>query len=632
MTAVNNVFIRKIFSFYLLLSSRARYVLGLDFVVLCLSAYLAYSLRLTFLITQGYIKELYITMLAFSSCVAASLLVGGTYKIVWTRASIEEYTSLLKWYAVGSFIFFILLYFGDITRIPRSSLVLMLLLGISFMTAERALWKLIFVSRRTECLESKRTLIIGAGEAGTLIARDITRNPCEIEPIGFIDDNPNLKGMKVASIKVLGTTADLRSIVISQKIELVLIVIPSAPGDVIKKFIKALDGLKVDVRILPSMIDIAGGNIGISRLRSVQLEDLLRREPVKLDSTGIENILKGKRVLVTGAGGSIGSEIFNQILSKEPAQLLALGHGEQSIYKLMESINEHPAKNKVKPIIADVADRKTIKAIFERYKPEVVFHAAAHKHVPLMEDNPREALRVNALGSYTLADIAGIYGTERFVMISTDKAVNPTSIMGATKRMAERLIFSLRNEYPNTKYMAVRFGNVLGSRGSVIPKFEHQIKNGGPVTVTDKEMQRYFMLIPEAVNLVLQAGALGDGGELFVLDMGNPVNITEMAETLIRLHGYEPYKDIEIKFTGIRPGEKLYEELFYDPVNVDTTRHEKIFRSKNTVENESLIPMVYNLLDRTDSGELNEAGLKSALLAFGNGGVEQPREAAIISP
>ncbi|NLY14542.1 MAG: polysaccharide biosynthesis protein, partial [Gammaproteobacteria bacterium] len=401
MTVTNNVFIRKIFSFYLFLSSRARYVLALDFFVLCLSAYLAYSLRLTFLITQGYINELYITMFAFSFCVVASLIAGGTYKIVWTRASIEEYTSLLKWYAVGSFIFFILLYFGDITRIPRSSLVLMLLLGISFMTATRALWKLIFVSRRTECLQSKRTLIIGAGEAGTLLARDITRNPCEIEPIGFIDDNPNLKGMKVASIKVLGTTAELRSIVISEEIELVLIAIPSAPGDVINKFIKALNGIKVDVRILPSMIDIAGGNITLSRLRSVQLEDLLRREPVKLDNTGIENILKGKRVLVTGAGGSIGSEIFNQILSKEPAQLLALGHGEQSIYKLMESINEHPAKNKVRPIIADVADRKTIKAIFERYKPEVVFHAAAHKHVPLMEDNPREALRVNALGSYT---------------------------------------------------------------------------------------------------------------------------------------------------------------------------------------------------------------------------------------
>ena len=560
-------------------------------------------------------------MFVFSSCIVASLFAGGTYKIVWTRASIEEYTSLLKWYVVGSVIFFLLLlYFGHIKKIPRSSFILMLLLGIGFITAERALWKLLFVSRRAECPQTKRTLIIGAGEAGTLIARDITRNPCEIEPVGFIDDNPFLKGMKVASIKVLGTTANLRDIVISEKIELILIVIPSASGDVIKRFVKALKGLKVDVRILPSLIEIADGNVGLKKLRSVRLEDLLRREPVKLDNAGIDEILKGKRVLVTGAGGSIGSEIFNQILSKEPAELFALGHGEQSIYELMESIGEHPARDRIRPIIADVADRNTMSTIFKKYRPEIVFHAAAHKHVPLMEDNPREALRVNALGSFTLADIAGMSGTELFVMISTDKAVNPTSIMGSTKRMAERLIYSVRNKYPDTKYIAVRFGNVLGSRGSVIPKFEDQIKSGGPVTVTHKLMRRYFMLIPEAVNLVLQAGAMGDGGELFVLDMGKPVNITEMAETLIRLHGYEPYTDIEIKFTGIRPGEKLYEDLFFDPTKVEKTKHEKIFRSNNTVENTPLIQVIYDFLERIDSGKLDEKGLKSELLAFANEG------------
>ncbi|NCC62469.1 MAG: polysaccharide biosynthesis protein, partial [Verrucomicrobiae bacterium] len=587
MSGSKNVFIRKIFTFYLLLSSRARYVLTLDLFMLCFSVYLAYSLRLTFFITQGYVKELFITMVVFSCCVIGSFILGGVHKIVWTRASIEEYTDLFKWYVVGSLIFLGLLQFGHITRIPRSSLVLMLLMGISSITGVRALWKLIFVSRRTECQASKRTLIIGAGEAGTLIARDILRNPCEMEPIGFIDDNRDLKGMTVASIKVLGTTKDLRKIVVSQKIELVLIVIPSATGEVIKKFVAAVSGLGVDVRILPSLIDIAGGHIGVSRLRSVRLEDLLRREPVKLDSTGIEKFIKGKRILVTGAGGSIGSEIFRQILSKGPAELLALGHGEQSIYKLMESINDHPAKDIVRPLIADVADRETMTAIFKKYRPEVIFHAAAHKHVPLMEDNPREALRVNALGSFTLADVAGEFNAERFVMISTDKAVNPTSIMGATKRIAERLIFSIRSKYPDTRYMAVRFGNVLGSRGSVIPKFEHQIKNGGPVTVTHKEMQRYFMLIPEAVSLVLQAGAMGEGGELYVLDMGKPVKITEMAETLIRLHGYKPYKDIEIKFTGIRPGEKLCEELFYDPDHVESTSSDKIYLSKSTEERNS---------------------------------------------
>ncbi len=620
MSGTNNAFIRKIFSFYLFLSSRARYVLALDFLVLSFSVYLAYSLRLTFFIQQGYIQEMFIAMVVFSSCVTASIVVGGVYKIVWTRASIEEYVHLLEWYVAGSLLFIVLLYFVHITRIPRSSLVLMILMGISFMTAIRALWKLIFVSRRTACTPSKRTLIIGAGEAGTLIARDIMRNPCEMQPVGFVDDNPCLRGMSVASIKVIGTTDDIRKIVISQKIELVLIAIPSAAGDVIKKIIDSLNGLGVDIRILPSMIEIAGGHIGISRLRLVHMEDLLRREPVELDSAEIENFIKGKRILVTGAGGSIGSEIFRQILSKGPVELLALGHGEQSIYKLLESINDHPAKDIVRPLIADVADRKTINALFEKYRPEVIFHAAAHKHVPLMENNPREALRVNALGSYTLADIAGSYSAEKFVMISTDKAVNPTSIMGATKRIAERLIFSLRAKYPNTKYMAVRFGNVLGSRGSVIPKFEEQIEKGGPVTVTNKEMMRYFMLIQEAVSLVLQSGAMGNGGELFVLDMGEPVNITEMAETLIRLHGYKPYKDIEIKFTGIRPGEKLYEELFYDPVHVDRTKHDKIFQSRNTEVRESLLPKVEELLDEWAAGKMPEEELKAAILTLSSNG------------
>ncbi|NLV81585.1 MAG: polysaccharide biosynthesis protein [Synergistaceae bacterium] len=619
MTGSNNVFIRKIFSFYLFLSSRARYIITLDFLMLCLSVYIAYSLRLTFFIKQGYIDHFLINMIAFSFCILASLILGGTYKIVWTRASIEEYTSLLKWYAVGSLFYLSLLYF--LPGIPRSSLVLMLLLGITFITGERALWKLIFVSRRVDCLKSKRALIIGAGEAGTLIARDITRNPSEIELIGFIDDNPNLKGMTVASVKVLGTTSALRKIIISEEIELVLIAMPSVTGSAIKEIVKKLDGLMVDVRILPSMIEIADGNVGISRLRSVQLEDLLRREPVKLDSTGIEKIIKGKRVLVTGAGGSIGSEIFRQILSNKPAELLALGHGEQSIYKLMESINAHPFKNIVRPIIADVADRQTINALFEKYRPEVVFHAAAHKHVPLMEDNPREALRVNSFGSYNLADIAGSHGSELFVMISTDKAVNPTIIMGATKRIAEKLIFSLLTKYTNTKYMVVRFGNVLGSRGSVIPKFEQQIKNGEPVTVTHKDMERYFMLIPEAVSLVLQSGALGEGGELFVLDMGEPVKITEMAETLIRLHGYKPYKDIDIVFTGIRPGEKLYEELFYDPNHIDKTTHDKIFQSKNTETNGDLLPGVERVLADSAEGILSEVELKAEIFQLSFNGL-----------
>lgn len=616
MSGTDNPYLKKIISSYLYLSSRVRYVISLDFILLVIAVYIAYALRLTVFLEQGYIHRFIVAMFVFSTCITSVLLFGGVYKVVWTRASIEEYTDFLKWYIVGVLAFILIVKF-NMVGIPRSSLVILVLLGLTFLTGVRALWKLLYVSRRVGGMDAKRTLIIGAGEAGTLIARDILRNPSDLKPIGFVDDNPLLKGMSVASLRVLGTTYQLRKIIISENIELVLIAIPSATGESIKKFIRAMDGLGVKVRIIPSVIDIAGGYVGVSRLRSVRLEDLLRREPISLDTPELDGLIKGRKILVTGAGGSIGSEICRQLLIKTPSLLIVLGHGEQSIYRLMESIGEQYPDVAVKPIIADVADKEAIKSVFEKYRPEIVFHAAAHKHVPLMEDNPREALRVNALGSHTLAETAGRFGVERFVMISTDKAVNPTSIMGATKRAAERLICSLRDRYPDTKYMAVRFGNVLGSRGSVIPKFERQIENGGPVTVTHKDMKRYFMLIPEAVSLVLRAGSMGEGGELYVLDMGKPVRITDMAEALIKLHGYQPYKDIEIKFTGIRPGEKLYEELFYDPQSVDTTKHDKIFRSRNTVENDPLIQDIQDILDRTSAGELDEEGLKQEILALG---------------
>ena len=327
------------------------------------------------------------------------------------------------------------------------------------------------------------------------------------------------------------------------------------------------------------MRELAGGKVSVSGLRRVKLEDLLGREPVRINLESSMNYVKGKRVLITGAGGSIGSEIVRQVIHNEPSEIIALGHGEQSIYLLTESLNREGVKIPVYPVIADVADEIAIQDVFTKHKPHVVFHAAAHKHVPLMEFAPREAMRVNDLGTRTIAKFAGKFNAQRMVMISTDKAVNPSSIMGATKRLAEKILEREQRNYPETKFMAVRFGNVLGSRGSVIPKFEQQIASGGPVTVTHPEMKRYFMLIPEAVSLVIQAGALGHGGELFVLDMGEPVVIREMAELLIRLCGYEPYKDIQITYTGIRPGEKLYEELFYDENSVHGTLHPKIFVS-----------------------------------------------------
>lgn len=616
----DNRLIKALLSIYLKTASRRRYVLLLDFISLALAVYFGYALRLTFFIEMGYAGELVQTIFIFAACILIPLIWGGVYKVVWPRASVEEYTILLRWYVVGTAIFLVLFKISDELRIPRSSLSILIILGLFFLTTTRAFWKLAFVTRSLRTCEQKRALIIGAGEAATMLARDLIRNDTDLKPIGFVDDKPELNNMLLASLKVLGTTEDIRKIVIEKNVTVALIAIPSAPGHKIKEFIGAMDGLNIEVRILPSLLDIADGNVSVKLLRSVKLEDLLRREPVKLDNPEIENLIRDKRVLVTGAGGSIGSEVCRQVAAKGPSELLVLGHGEQSIYNLLESFSQSGNKVPIVPIIADIADKVTLESIFKKHMPHLVFHAAAHKHVPLMEDNPREALRVNSFGTRTLAEMAGKYRVERMVMISTDKAVHPSSIMGATKRIAERMLFYVQEKYPNTSYMAVRFGNVLGSRGSVIPKFEQQIERGGPVTVTHKDMKRYFMLIPEAVSLVLQAGTMGSGGELFVLDMGEPVNITEMAETLIRLHGHEPYKDIKIEFTGIRPGEKLYEELFYDPDHVNTTASEKIYLSRLSAEKESLLPRVERLLADSAEGTLSDAELKAAIFQLGGNG------------
>lgn len=616
----DNRLLKCLLSLYLKMASRGRYVLLVDLVSLALAVYFGYALRLTFFIEMGYAGELLQTVFIFSACILIPLIWGGAYKVVWPRASIEEYTILLRWYAVGTAIFLVLFKLSDELRVPRSSLSILIILGLLFLTTTRAFWKLAFVTRSGRSCQQERALIIGAGEAGTLLARDLLRNDTELAPIGFIDDDPGLQNMKVASLDVLGNTKDIRRIVMENDVEVVLIAIPSASGNKIKEFVSSLEGLNVRVRILPSLIDLADGHVSVKKLRSVKLEDLLRREPIRLDDPGVENLIKGKRILVTGAGGSIGSEICRQVAAKGPSELLVLGHGEQSIYNLQESFALSGNKVPLVPIIADIADKEALESVFKKHMPQIVFHAAAHKHVPLMEDNPREALRVNAYGTRILAEMAGKYRAEKMVMISTDKAVHPSSIMGATKRIAERMLFVVQKKHPNTSYMAVRFGNVLGSRGSVIPKFEQQIERGGPVTVTHKDMKRYFMLIPEAVSLVLQAGTMGKGGELFVLDMGEPVNIAEMAETLIRLHGHEPYKDIKIEFTGIRPGEKLYEELFYDPDHVSTTDSEKIYLGHLSVEKESLLPRVEKLLADSAEGTLSESELKAAIFQLGGNG------------
>ena len=572
----------------------------IDFTLLALAVYSGYAIRLGLFIPRYVTAWRYVMATLPPLCVLIFALFG-QYKTIWQHAGTEDYIKFV-WIYITSMILYIMINgLFKIAVFPRVSFAITFFAGLFMCGGLRFSW-LMTKSLHVKPAKDKerlKTLIVGAGEAGAFLARDLMRNESELLPAGFADDDNEKIGRHVSGLNVLGKTSELKRIVEEGNFQVVLIAIPSAQGRKIREIYKTLAPLNVQVRILPSLRELADGQVAVSRLRKVKLEDLLGREPIRINLDPSLNYIQGRRVLITGAGGSIGSEIVNQVLHNNPSEIFALGHGEQSIYLLLESLSKLNSDIPVKPIIADVADEVAIRNLFESYRPQVIFHAAAHKHVPLMEFSPREAMRVNDLGTRTIARFAGKYNAQRMVMISTDKAVNPSSVMGATKRLAEKILEREQKIYPETKYMAVRFGNVLGSRGSVIPKFEEQIASGGPVTVTDPGMKRYFMLIPEAVSLVIQAGALGHGGELFVLDMGEPVVIKEMAELLIRLCGYEPYRDINIIFTGMRPGEKLYEELFYDENAVHGTLHPKIFVSniKAGVDADSENPELDTILE-----------------------------------
>jgi FlaA1/EpsC-like NDP-sugar epimerase len=424
-------------------------------------------------------------------------------------------------------------------------------------------------------------LIVGAGSAGAMVAKELGSHPeMGRRAVGFVDDAPEKIGSVLLGLPVLGTRCQIGEVVRDHKVKEVIIAMPSAPGKVIRATLDACKDLKVTIKTLPGVYELVDGKVSVKQLRDIQIEDLLGREPVDLDLDQIGAYLAGQTVLVTGAGGSIGSEICRQITRFKPKSIILLGHGENSIFEIEQELSRRHSGQHAVAVIADVRDEHRIDRVFEEYKPEVVFHAAAHKHVPLMEANPEEALTNNVFGTRNVARAADKHGAKRFVMISTDKAVNPVSVMGMSKRVAEMVVQSI-GAASRTKFMAVRFGNVLGSRGSVVPMFRKQIAEGGPVTVTHPDMTRYFMTIPEAVQLVIQAGAMGQGGEIFVLDMGEPVKITRLAEEIIRLSGMEPGKDIEIVYTGVRPGEKLFEEILTTEEVAASTRHRKIFVARD---------------------------------------------------
>ena len=461
---------------------------------------------------------------------------------------------------------------------------------------------------------AKPTLIVGAGAAGTLLVRQMLMHPkMRMMPVAFVDDDPEKQRKDIYGVRILGTTKDIEKIVQQMGIAKVVIAMPSLPNKKLNEVYDVARKTGAECVILPNIDEVMSGNLHVQQLRNVEIEDLLGRDPVELDQTLIEKQLRGKRILVTGAGGSIGSEICRQVSSFRPKELIILGHGENSIYQLnMELLGKYAEHFRITPVIADVQDRKRIFEVMEKYRPDVVYHAAAHKHVPLMEINPREAVKNNILGTRNVAEAANHAKVKTFVMISTDKAVNPPNIMGATKRLCEMIVQDMATKSDSTKYVAVRFGNVLGSRGSVIPLFKKQIAKGGPITVTHPDIVRYFMTIPEAAQLVIQAGSLARGGEIFVLDMGKPVRIVDLAKNLIRLSGYSE-DDIEIKFTGLRPGEKMYEEL----LNEGEINPKQIFPKIHIgIADNSKIDRVYDFIEKFEN--YSEQELHDELIDIAN--------------
>ncbi|MGI2294928.1 polysaccharide biosynthesis protein [Paenibacillus sp. GXUN7292] len=562
-------------------TSKTFIVTIVDMCIIWVAVLASYLLRFDGELSSIYGKQMIQFAIILIVVCAVTFTFFRLYRHIWQYASIGEVIELLKAITVGIVISYALTYFVSGSRIPFSVALRTVELMILLMVGARFTWRMIRISRSKFKKKHHNVLIVGAGDCGVLVAKDMMTSTLfdNSRIVGFIDDDANKHKMKIFDIPVLGSRQMILKAVEDNQVQDIIIAMPSVGRSIQQEIINICKETGASVKIIPSINDLIHGSIAVQSMRNVEVEDLLGRDPVATDLAGIAGYVSGKTVLVTGAGGSIGSELCRQIAMFNPECLMLLGHGENSIYTIeMELRNKYP-NLKLETIIADIQDMNRLENIFSTFYPQVIFHAAAHKHVPLMERNPSEAVKNNVFGTMNVANCADRYGAERFVMISSDKAVNPSSIMGATKRIAEMYIQSL-DQSSKTQFVAVRFGNVLGSRGSVIPRFKEQIEAGGPVTVTHPDMVRYFMTIPEAVSLVIQAGAFANGGEIFILDMGEPVRIVDLATDLIRLSGYEPGVDIKIAFTGLREGEKLFEELLTDEESVTATHHKRIFIGK----------------------------------------------------
>ncbi|RGC31093.1 polysaccharide biosynthesis protein [Enterocloster aldenensis] len=557
--------------------------MAMVWICACLALGLRFDLSLSSVPIE-YAREVWKYGLLQMAVVSLVFYAGHLYAIMWGVSGVREMMQVLLACLVAALAQSVGILLFD-ARMPRSYYVLWFVLMAGSAMIGRVSFQVLqkITDRINRFLEKSippRVMIIGAGKAGTLILKEMKASEkVHGYPVCMIDDDKDKQGRVIDGVSIMGSRKDIARLVREKEIDEIYVAIPTAPPEDIKDILKICQGTGCQVKILPGVYQLMNGEVTISRLRKVEIEDLLGREQVNVNLDEIMGYVKGKVVLVTGGGGSIGSELCRQLAGHKVKQLIIFDIYENNAYEIQQELKRKYPHLDMVVLIGSVRNTNRLDYLFRTYRPDIVYHAAAHKHVPLMEDSPNEAIKNNVLGTYKTARAAIKYKAQRFILISTDKAVNPTNIMGASKRLCE-MVVQMSNQKSSTEFVAVRFGNVLGSNGSVIPLFKQQIESGGPVTVTHKDIIRYFMTIPEAVSLVIQAGAYAKGGEIFVLNMGNPVRILDMAENLIRLSGYEPYKDIDICFTGLRPGEKLYEELLMDEEGLQKTVNDRIFIGK----------------------------------------------------
>ena len=564
------------------MNMRSAFIFFADIILINLAAVGALLLRFEFTLPREYFSN-YISMAVATTLVMVFIFwFFGLYNSLWRYASVDELVNIVLANLVGG-AGVVIVFFFTRTNMPRSFFILFVILSTILTGGLRFGYRFL---RQVKSIDNtfqenrERALIVGAGEAGAMVAKEMQSSKLPgIYPVAFADDDKAKQRLNIHGVRVMGRIKDVPGIAERESIDEIIIAIPTLGPAKRKEVVSICKETKCKLRILPGVYELIDGKVTVSQLREVDVKDLLGREAVETDIDEMCEYIAGKTVLVTGGAGSIGSELCRQIAKYEPERIVIADINENSSYEFQRELERKFPELKLSMHIASMRDRKRMEALFKRYKPHKVFHAAAHKHVPLMEKDPLEAIKNNVFGTLNVVELSHQYGVKKFVMISTDKAVNPTSVMGATKRIAEKII-QAKNKESQTDFVAVRFGNVLGSNGSVIPIFKKQIANMGPVTVTHKDIIRYFMTIPEAVSLVLQAGAMAKGGEIFVLDMGEPVRIYDLARDLIRLSGYEPGKDIKIEFTGLRPGEKLFEELLMDEEGIEKTENSKIFIGK----------------------------------------------------